>query len=196
VVSTQPDRTKRKRGPEGDAGGCGSGGGESFLRAHWVAVPKAMRARRVNRRRRRRHPEEVEAAAKAGAARAAGRGAEGTEARAVQPHCHGRRVPVRRRLPLQPRWGRPLLPRPISVLCGFLDCSSPVLRLPVVTNIMKHRPRQTSARTCRCGAGDSHQFASAPRRRAQRFRVRNGALYAENAPPKACAQSVCPRPGR
>eukprot|EP01047_Picozoa_sp_COSAG01_P025405 COSAG01_NODE_1603_length_9758_cov_7.506471_8_plen_144_part_00 len=29
------------------------GGGESFLRVHWVAVPKALRARRVNRRRRR-----------------------------------------------------------------------------------------------------------------------------------------------
>jgi gamma-glutamyltranspeptidase/glutathione hydrolase len=29
-------------------------GGESFLRVHWVAVPKASRARRVNRRRRRR----------------------------------------------------------------------------------------------------------------------------------------------
>jgi hypothetical protein len=30
------------------------GGGESFLRVHWVAVPKALRARRVNRRRTRR----------------------------------------------------------------------------------------------------------------------------------------------
>jgi hypothetical protein len=30
------------------------GGGESFLRVHWVAVPKALRTRRVNRRRRRR----------------------------------------------------------------------------------------------------------------------------------------------
>eukprot|EP01049_Picozoa_sp_SAG25_P007890 SAG25_NODE_672_length_6012_cov_14.256046_2_plen_153_part_00 len=29
------------------------GGGESFMRVHWVAVPKALRARRVNRRRRR-----------------------------------------------------------------------------------------------------------------------------------------------
>eukprot|EP01047_Picozoa_sp_COSAG01_P077102 COSAG01_NODE_13766_length_1524_cov_1.944406_1_plen_78_part_00 len=27
----------------------GGGGGESFLRVHWVAVPEAMRARRVNR---------------------------------------------------------------------------------------------------------------------------------------------------
>jgi hypothetical protein len=32
----------------------GGGGGESFRRVHWVAVPKAVRARRVNRRRRRR----------------------------------------------------------------------------------------------------------------------------------------------
>jgi hypothetical protein len=31
-------------------GGGGGGGGESFLRVHWVAVPKALRARRVNRR--------------------------------------------------------------------------------------------------------------------------------------------------
>ena len=33
-------------------GGGGRGGGESFLRVHWVGVPKALRARRVNRRRR------------------------------------------------------------------------------------------------------------------------------------------------
>jgi hypothetical protein len=39
-------RTFRPAG--GDGGG---GGGESFLRVHWVAVPKALRARRVNRRR-------------------------------------------------------------------------------------------------------------------------------------------------
>jgi hypothetical protein len=32
------------------------GGGESFIRVHWVAVPKALRARRVNRRRTRRRP--------------------------------------------------------------------------------------------------------------------------------------------
>jgi hypothetical protein len=31
-------------------GGGGGGGGESFLRVHWVAVPEAVRARRVNRR--------------------------------------------------------------------------------------------------------------------------------------------------
>jgi hypothetical protein len=37
----------------GGTGGTGGGGGESFLRVHWVAVPKALRARRVNRRRRR-----------------------------------------------------------------------------------------------------------------------------------------------
>eukprot|EP01047_Picozoa_sp_COSAG01_P078807 COSAG01_NODE_14703_length_1420_cov_1.488266_2_plen_97_part_00 len=33
--------------------GCRSpraGGGESFLRVHWVAVPEAMRVRRLNRR--------------------------------------------------------------------------------------------------------------------------------------------------
>eukprot|EP01047_Picozoa_sp_COSAG01_P056756 COSAG01_NODE_6473_length_3644_cov_5174.356841_4_plen_92_part_00 len=29
-------------------GGGGGGGGESFLRVHWVAVPQAVRARRVN----------------------------------------------------------------------------------------------------------------------------------------------------
>jgi hypothetical protein len=34
-------------------GGGGGGGGESFVRVHRVAVPKALRARRVNRRRRR-----------------------------------------------------------------------------------------------------------------------------------------------
>jgi hypothetical protein len=37
--------------PEWLHAGVGSdGGGESFLRVHWVAVPKALRARRVNRR--------------------------------------------------------------------------------------------------------------------------------------------------
>jgi hypothetical protein len=35
--------------------GRGGGGGESFLRVHWVAVPKPVRARRVNRRRRLGH---------------------------------------------------------------------------------------------------------------------------------------------
>eukprot|EP01047_Picozoa_sp_COSAG01_P005243 COSAG01_NODE_177_length_22954_cov_28.699554_25_plen_106_part_00 len=34
----------------GGGGGGGGGGGESFLRVHWVAVPKALRARCVNRR--------------------------------------------------------------------------------------------------------------------------------------------------
>ena len=33
----------------GGGGGGGRGGGESSLRVHWVAVPKALRARRVNR---------------------------------------------------------------------------------------------------------------------------------------------------
>jgi hypothetical protein len=36
------------------SGGGGGGGGESFLCVDWVAVPEALRARRVNRRRRRR----------------------------------------------------------------------------------------------------------------------------------------------
>jgi hypothetical protein len=36
------------------AGGGGGDSSESFLRVHWVAVPEALRARRVNRRRRRR----------------------------------------------------------------------------------------------------------------------------------------------
>jgi hypothetical protein len=49
----QKDRQKGGEGSPGKAG-YGSGGGESFLRAHWVAVPKALRARRANRRRRRR----------------------------------------------------------------------------------------------------------------------------------------------
>jgi hypothetical protein len=35
-------------------GGGGDGGGESFPRVDWVAVPQAWRARRPNRRRRRR----------------------------------------------------------------------------------------------------------------------------------------------
>jgi hypothetical protein len=43
-------QTPAAAAPEGGGGG---GGGESFLRVHWVAVPEALRARRVNRRRRR-----------------------------------------------------------------------------------------------------------------------------------------------
>jgi hypothetical protein len=40
------------RDGEGDEGvSGGGGGGESFLRVHWVAVPQVLRARRVNRRR-------------------------------------------------------------------------------------------------------------------------------------------------
>eukprot|EP01047_Picozoa_sp_COSAG01_P014493 COSAG01_NODE_707_length_14133_cov_34.324093_7_plen_1413_part_00 len=42
-TGTQPSRRRPRR----------SGGGESFLRVHWVAVPKALRARRFNRGRRR-----------------------------------------------------------------------------------------------------------------------------------------------
>eukprot|EP01047_Picozoa_sp_COSAG01_P019603 COSAG01_NODE_1095_length_11714_cov_9.062930_2_plen_99_part_00 len=37
-------------------GAGGGGGGESFLRVHWVGVPEALRARRVNRRSQRRGP--------------------------------------------------------------------------------------------------------------------------------------------
>jgi hypothetical protein len=40
-------------GGDGDHGG-GGGKGESFLRVDWVAVPQALRARRVNRGRQRR----------------------------------------------------------------------------------------------------------------------------------------------
>jgi hypothetical protein len=40
-----------RRSRSGGGGGGGGGGGESFLRVHWVAVPKALRARRVNKQR-------------------------------------------------------------------------------------------------------------------------------------------------
>jgi hypothetical protein len=53
------------------------GGGESFLRVHWVAVPKALRARRVNRRRRRRLPGRL-AGRGGGAARRSGARASST----------------------------------------------------------------------------------------------------------------------
>jgi hypothetical protein len=43
----------RTGGREACECGGGGGGGESFLRVHWVAVPKALRARRASRRRRR-----------------------------------------------------------------------------------------------------------------------------------------------
>jgi hypothetical protein len=45
---------RQQQQAEQAGGGGGGGGGESFLRVHWVAVPKATRARRPNRRRRRR----------------------------------------------------------------------------------------------------------------------------------------------
>jgi hypothetical protein len=52
---------ERQGGGQGGQGGGRADGGESFLRVHWVAVPEALRARRVNRprgapRRRRRMP--------------------------------------------------------------------------------------------------------------------------------------------
>jgi hypothetical protein len=47
----------------------GGGGGESFLRVDWVAVPETMRARRVNRRRRRRRRRETAAASAGGRGR-------------------------------------------------------------------------------------------------------------------------------
>jgi hypothetical protein len=45
------------------------GGGESIVRVHWVAVPKTLRARRVNRRRRRWLRQHLQPAAAAAAAR-------------------------------------------------------------------------------------------------------------------------------
>jgi hypothetical protein len=57
-------------GDDGVGGGCG--GGESFPRVDWVAVPEALRARRVNRRRRRRRPHDGDARAAAFRARAEG----------------------------------------------------------------------------------------------------------------------------
>jgi hypothetical protein len=74
-------------------GGGGQLGGASFMRAHWVAVPKAMRARRSNRRRRRRRGG---AGAGRGAGRAGGGAQRGTDAAhrgaaravaAVLPRC-------------------------------------------------------------------------------------------------------------
>jgi hypothetical protein len=48
------DGSRLRRGPEREGGG--GGGGESFVHVHWVAVPKALRARRVNRRSQRPPP--------------------------------------------------------------------------------------------------------------------------------------------
>jgi hypothetical protein len=60
-------------GGDGQRQGGGGSQGESFLCVHWVAVPKAMRARRINRAGgRRRQPELV---GRAGARGAAERGA-------------------------------------------------------------------------------------------------------------------------
>jgi|EP01047_Picozoa_sp_COSAG01_P014516 hypothetical protein len=60
----QPSRTKKQHAAPGGSGGGGGGGGESFLRVHWVAVPQASCARRVNRRR----PERARSAAAGGGA--------------------------------------------------------------------------------------------------------------------------------
>jgi hypothetical protein len=65
------------------AGGGGGGGGESLLRGHWVAVPEALRARRVNRLRRRRRR------------RRSPGGAAGASAPAAAPQVSG---------PLRPFW--------------------------------------------------------------------------------------------
>eukprot|EP01047_Picozoa_sp_COSAG01_P033798 COSAG01_NODE_2504_length_7555_cov_3.189646_7_plen_198_part_00 len=72
----------------GGGGGGGGGGGESFLRVHWVAVPKALRARRASRsrRRRRRPPPARQGAAHAGgwAGGAPDPGADGGAARGAE----------------------------------------------------------------------------------------------------------------
>jgi hypothetical protein len=77
----------------------GGGGGESFLRVHWVDVPKALRARRVNRRRRRRRRRPSSArqgAPHAGgwAGRAPDSGPDGGAARDAERRAGG--VPSRR----------------------------------------------------------------------------------------------------
>ena len=51
TVATAGKGARRVAAAKGPRGG---GGGESFLRVHWVAVPEGLRARRANRRRRRR----------------------------------------------------------------------------------------------------------------------------------------------
>jgi hypothetical protein len=56
-IAERGDGREPRRGAglrRGARGGGGGGGGESVLRVHWVAVPKVLRARRVNRRRPRR----------------------------------------------------------------------------------------------------------------------------------------------
>jgi hypothetical protein len=55
----------------------GGGGGESFLRVHWVAVPEALCARRVNRRPQRAAPLGAAAGAGAGGGRRPPADAEG-----------------------------------------------------------------------------------------------------------------------
>eukprot|EP01047_Picozoa_sp_COSAG01_P001633 COSAG01_NODE_38_length_33931_cov_75.163632_10_plen_75_part_00 len=73
---------------------CGAGAwstrSESLLRVHWVAVPKALRARRVNRRRR-----QLEAEAEA-------------ERQAVRGDMAGDRLPgASSRHPAPPHWALP-----------------------------------------------------------------------------------------
>jgi hypothetical protein len=58
LQSTRGEQPPERWHMPGTDGG-GGGGGESCLRVHWVAVPEAVRARRVNRRRRRRGREEA-----------------------------------------------------------------------------------------------------------------------------------------
>jgi hypothetical protein len=74
---------KADSGDDGGGGsGGGGGGGESFLRVHWVAVPQAMRARRVNRRRRRRRQTEaLHGAERQDGAAAAGAGVDRAQRR-------------------------------------------------------------------------------------------------------------------
>jgi hypothetical protein len=50
---TRQETRPAKPHAQGAGGSGGGGGGESFPRVDWVAVPQALRARRVNRRRRR-----------------------------------------------------------------------------------------------------------------------------------------------
>jgi hypothetical protein len=127
----------------------GGGGGESFLRVHWVAVPKALRARRVNRRRRRRwdgaehaaHPGAVlrrRAGPDVSAAQARGHGAVPRQAAAgaggagqrvlpptVNPACHRQSI-----------FGPSLLTRPLgSCMAAALGTSFPPPAPPPLTHL-------------------------------------------------------------
>jgi hypothetical protein len=122
----------------------GGGGGESFMRVHWVAVPEVLRARRVNRRWRRRPRRRWPAAEGLGSRRGAGAASRSSQRRAAQPSAaapHPQRCGCRRRHAQAASCGR-------TTSGG--SCPSPSINRQATTG---RRPRVRAGAAAPCADG-------------------------------------------